>query len=271
MIVVTLELALKGFCGVLLVSVLSSCATPQSNSESEPQQGKDSVFEVSEFWPRTPGLALHFEGVRTKNGRDAATEEVVFRCGEPIEFDGDMVEVQHVRTEALSADGTRTSGSLDVLQHVDRDSTFTRAVQFPDGDPITVKLPMIDLKAPLDRGNSWVSRQAGRFPDLGVDDQVVVTYSSTIVATDESIEAADQIATGCLKVIETGISVDNHMAECSDGRTVECKILVDRTRWWCRALGSVKESTVFAAVTADDEDPCSEARSTYSLAKISYE
>jgi hypothetical protein len=264
-------LAIKGFCGVLLVFVLSSCATPHSNSESEVQKGTDLDFGVSEFWPSTPGLALRFEGARTKNGQDAATEHVVFRCGEPIEFDGEMVEVQHVRTEVVSADGTTSSGSLNVLQHVDRDSTFTRAVQFPDGDPITVKRPMIDLTAPLDRGNSWVSRQAGRFPDLGVDEQVVVTYSSTIVATDESVEAADQMATGCLKVIETGISVDNHMAECSDGRTVECKILVDRTRWWCRALGSVRELTVFAAVTADDEDACSEARSTYSLAEISYE
>ena len=188
-----------------------------------------------------------------------------------MEFDGGIVEVQHVRTEVVSADGTTSSGSLTVFQHVDQDSSFTRAVQFPEGDPIIVKLPMVDLKAPLDPGNSWVSRQAGRFPDLGIDEQVAMTYSSTIVATNESIEVADQITTGCLKVIETGISVGNHTAVCKDGRTVECKVLVDRTRWWCRALGNVRELTVFAAVEADDEDPCSEARSTYALARISYE
>jgi hypothetical protein len=222
-----------------------------------------------EYWPDRPGTVLRFEGGREKNGRQTATERLTFRSGTPTEIDGESVEVQHVQTVVDFADGRSTAGSMVVFQHLDENSTFTRAVEFPEGGLRRVPMPMIDLKVPLDLGSSWISRHVESFTELGIEGQVAMTYTSTIVKVGETREVAIRLFEGCLQVFEAGVSVSNHEAICADGSVAQTKVLVDRTRWWCRGLGSVEEATVAASVRVEERDePCAEIRSTYNLVEI---
>jgi hypothetical protein len=140
---------------------------------------------------------------------------------------------------------------------IDERSITNVAYQWADNPPEAEETPSPDLMAPVIKGTLWNCLTKDTVLSDQLKDPVPMSYTLSIDATALSVSTPAGEFKGCVRVKQLGVSTGEVAVRCKDGSTNNCKIYVERYKYWCPGYGGIKEvSETHYASASDRESIC---------------
>ncbi len=202
-----------------------------------------SKSSVISFFPTRVGLVVKTKGLTYRGSELVRRATIEMTVLPPEIVAGREMKVHELRIRIVDTTGrVLADGSpLKVLFVGDDRGWTTVGMQKPHREMNLLDHPYPDLQAPLRVGASWSFEDENYLahPQVG---EVHIEITTTIREVGAAISAGEREFTGCIHTEEKGIVREHPEILCSDGTRSPVDITIERSRWFCPGIGSVREA-----------------------------
>ena len=166
-------------------------------------------------------------------------------------------------------DGMKSDGEINAYYEITPTEINYIAYQYLDEEVKNEEYPLIDLKYPIKKGNSWHTMYQ-HFP-INREFNRLIKLDLTVMITDTNLTVTTPACTfiNCIKKIEKCRTDSLFLIHDSTGKETLAHLNYQRTEWWAKDLGCIKAEVDERYEKVDDNNKIAiEFKKYYKLREI---